>query len=233
MADFSLKQIMSVFVALILGIVLIQVIANHEVGNTELSGVTNESIAMSSGTANVVINETIAMVSQVGVVGNCGLIDITFFGNNSNSTGLPNVNVSQHVNITGYREFIVSEAQFPADGDYNISYTFAARTGSTARDDLVSMSFFGNGTNNTFLSSVTIGTQVNFSKEGVITASSCHFSDGSYNTSYGYEGDLYVTDSKSRNLLTLNSLFFALVLFAVAVGGAIASTKGFTIFERK
>ena len=183
---------------------------------------------MISGTANIVFNETIAIVSQVGVVSNCGMIDITFFGNNTNSTDLPDVNVIEHVNITGYREFIVSAAQFPADGDYNVSYTFAARTGSTAQDDLVSISFFGNGTNNTFLSSVAIGTQVNFTKPGVITASSCHFSNGNNNISYKYEGDLYVVDTKTHPLLKLIIVFFVLVIFAFGVQSMRDSSGNFS-----
>ena len=214
MADFSLKPIIMFFVVILIGIVFLSEIADNQVKNTELSAAINESITMTA-TTNTVVNETITITSGTGTTDNTSVRSVTFFGNGTNSTHLADVNITQHVNFSKSGAITISGQRFPADGEYNISYTYTIDvTGNTVNDDVVSLSFFGNGTNNTFQSSITIGAQVNFTKPGVITVDSLPFDPGVYNISYQYEGELYVVDTKTHPLLKLLTVFFVLVIFA-------------------
>ena len=204
------------FMTILIGIILLSSLSDSIYLATTISGYANESIAMSSGTAETATNESITMTSQEGTVANCGVIAITFFGNGTNSSHLASVAIGTQVNITGFDQgILVSATHFPGDGDYNISYTYSDRAGSTAQDDLTTVTFFGNGTNSSHLASVAIGTQVNWTKAGAITASSCHFSDGTYNISYNYEGDEYITNITAQTLIILIKLFFAIAIIIV------------------
>ncbi len=217
MAEFSLKPIIMLFVVVIIGAIFLGEIADNQVENTELSGITNESIVMTA-TTNTIVNETITITSGVGQTGNVSLRSVIFFGNGTNSTHLASVNLATHVNFSKSGEIVVSQHAFDSDSEYNISYTYTADvTGDTAQDDVVSISFFGNGTNSTHSSDITAGIHVNFTKPGVITVDSFPFDPGTYNISYGYEGDLYVVDTKAHPLLRLITIFFVLVIFAFAI----------------
>ena len=97
--------------------------------------------------------------------------------------------------------------------------------GETANADVVSTSFFGNATNNTFLTQVTLGEEVNVTSNGSITLSSAEFpADGDYSISYSYEGANYVANSTSRTILRLITIFFAI---AVMASGAMLVVVGF------
>ncbi len=162
MVEFSLKPIILFFVVIIMGVVFLGVIADNQVANTEISGVTNESITITSG------------------------------------------------------------------------------VGSTSNDDVVGISFFGNGTVGTPLATVTVGEHINFTKAGTIAIAqnlnltsggedfNNSFADGSYNITYTYEGDLYVVDTKTHPLLKLLGLFFVLVIIAFGVQSMRDSSGNFS-----
>ena len=228
MAQFSLKPVILFFVVVILGVVFLGEIADNEVANTELSGVTNESIAITL-TTNTIVNETITISSGSGTTGNKSVTSITFFGNaTTSSDASSDVTVVINTNINFSKSGIITLNGTFDNGDYNISYTYSTdATGNTVQDDVVSVSFFGNGTNSSHLSSVTIGTEINFTKPGVITVDTFVFDAGTYNISYEYEGDLYVVDTKSHFALKLVALFFVFVIVAFGIKAIAESSDNF------
>ncbi len=62
--------------------------------------------------------------------------------------------------------------------------TISSAAGQTANVDLISLDFFGNSTHNN--SNVILGTDLNWTREGVITVNTINFSDIDYNVSYTY-----------------------------------------------
>ena len=121
----------------------------------------------------------------------------------------------------------------------NESVTISSGTGSTANDDLTSLTFFGNATINTDLAGITIDTEVNFTKAGTIIVSqdlnisvgSGHFNGsfagGSYNVSYINQGVNFVANTTARTLVKLTILFFAIAIMFV---GVLIVKKGFAEF---
>ena len=103
----------------------------------------------------------------------------------------------------------------------SITMSSSGRSGETAEDDTTTLNFFGNATNNTRQASslLVIGSTVNLSRNGSVAVAGLGFSNGPYNISYDYEGDLYVADNTSKTFVRLTTLFFAIfiVLGAVAV----------------
>lgn len=158
MADnFSLKPILMFFIVIIMGVVFLQILADNQIENTELSNTFHEQITITSG------------------------------------------------------------------------------AGQTNNDDVVSLQFFGNGSVNTDQSNIVLGEVVNFTKPGVITVSqnNGNFSNGNYNISYTYEGDLYVVDTKSHPLLNLMVIFFVFVIIAMGITALNGSSEGFTFGFKK
>ena len=230
MGDFSLKPIIIGFVALLIGIVFVQVIADNQIANTTLSQAVNESITITGDTATI-INETITMSSNNGNTLKRGIETVTFFGNVSNHTDLPGIDLGIDINFTRSGLIIVgndADGPFTGNGPYNISYTALENaTGDTANADVISFSFFGNANISTHVNDIDIGTEINFTKPGVVTVDPANFSAGDYNGSYSYEGALYVTDKKSHAFLSLNTLFFAIMVIAIAIGIILKQSDGF------
>lgn len=99
-------------------------------------------------------------------------------------------------------------------GNLNESITIASATGNLDQDDVITMTYFGNSSND---SSDGLGTDINFTKAGVVTLGGT-YADGAYHAEYNFERDLYVVDSSSRSLINLNVLFFAIAIVLIAVG---------------
>ncbi len=233
MVEFSLKPVIMFFVVVILGVVFLGEIADNQVENTELSGVVNESITMTA-TTNTIINETMAITSGIGTPGNLSIASVTFFGNATSSSHIDGITIGTQINFT--KAGITVDSVNFSNGNYNISYTYTKDLiGNAAQDDLRGISFFGNATNSTHLSSITAGTHVNFTKPGVITVDNHFFDSGStYNISYSYEGELYVVDTKTHVFLKLLVVFFVLIIFAFGIQAIKESSDDFNFgFIRK
>ncbi len=100
-------------------------------------------------------------------------------------------------------------------GATNESITLTSGLGTTNNADITSLDFFGNATHNTVNGKFIRGISINFTKAtGAISANT---TGDVYNISYGYEGELYVVDTKSHAFLNLNALLFALVLIAAGI----------------
>lgn len=82
----------------------------------------------------------------------------------------------------------IETASKTSTGTSNETLTLASQAGTTASDDVVTVTFFGNGTTNSSQSGVTIGQDVNFTSAGAITTIS-NFSDGDYQIDYTFLQD--------------------------------------------
>lgn len=208
------------FVLIILGIIFLDVIADQIASSTSLTIQTDETITITADD-NSVINETFISSGNSNKTDNTVLNNITFFGNATNNTDSNLFNVSLHVNFTREGNITLDITKFPAATPYNISYTFENNTvGTTDNADVTEITFFGNGTVNSTVTGITIGTQINVTKAtGVVTLASFNFSAANYRIDYVYEGVNYVNDTSSRVILNLIPIFFVIGgVFLVAIG---------------
>lgn len=222
--NINIKPLILLLVVALVGIVFVREIADSQVEATTLSSVSNESVTISSsvGTVN---NETGTLTGRRFVLSRDSIVNVTFFGNNTNNTNMPEVRFGTEVNFTRAGVITVSGSpdKFTGAGPYNASYTFTTNvTGEVTNNDVTAIVFFGNGTINTNAATnsdtIRIGTEVNVTKAtGVLALAPSNFSNGNYNVSYNYEGALYVSDSKSHVLLKLLALFFAIALVAFGI----------------
>ena len=97
----------------------------------------------------------------------------------------------------------------------NESVVITAGAGQLAQDDVDTLSYFGNKTNDT---SAFINTLINYTKAGVITTDPT-VGNTTYNASYTYEGDEYIVGSNNRVLIRLIIIFFAIAILAAAIWG--------------
>jgi len=97
----------------------------------------------------------------------------------------------------------------------NESVVITAGAGQLAQDDVDTLSYFGNNSNDT---SAFINTLINYTKAGVITTDPT-VGNTTYNASYTYEGDEYIVGSNNRVLIRLIIIFFAIAVLAAALWG--------------
>ncbi len=217
--DKALGNIVMGFVLIVIGIALLGVIADSIAANTTLTSNVNDSVTITSAT-NVIISENIVISSSAGQTGNVSLKSLTFFGNSTFNTSMFGQPIGIAVNWTRAGLITVNFT----DGNYNISYTYSTNSTGTANKDIVSVSYFGNGSINTDTTGIDFDVDVNWTRAGVINVDSINFTDVTYDFSYIYEGDKYVSDSTSRVLLLLVTLFFSL---AVMLLGYVMVKNGF------
>ena len=125
----------------------------------------------------------------------------------------------------------------------SVAVTSGLGTLSDPNDRVTGITFFGNGSANTFQSEVTIGTHVNFTRLGVLTVTqnvdinstsegnfTLSFADGTYNVTYLYEDDLYIGDRTARALENLVPLFFAIFVLSLGVVMLVHSMRRMELF---
>ncbi len=213
------------FVLILIGTVLFSQLADNIFAAVTLKGVINETMAVST-TPNTILREDIVITSGLGNTNNLSVVNVTFFGNLTHNTSLPTINVTSEVNFTKDGVISVSGLNF-TDGTYNISYVYLSDgTGNTANEDVVSVTDFGNSTISTDDIGIAIGSEVNFTKAGVITFNTLNFTDGNVNITYDFEGTEYVTNATARVLLPIINIFFALAVFLIGVMVAWSGLKG-------
>ena len=97
----------------------------------------------------------------------------------------------------------------------NESVVITASVGQLAQDDVDTLSYFGNNSNDT---SAFIGTLINYTKAGAIVTDAT-MGNTTYNATYTYEGDEYIVGSNNRVLIKLVIIFFAIAILAAAIWG--------------
>lgn len=111
--------------------------------------------------------------------------------------------------------------------------SIASGVGATANDDVTSVSFFGNSTYNTDIDFV-IGTDVNWTTAGAITARATNFTDGDYNISYLYDKDSKTTTSMGSVVSAITPLSTTWLPLIVTIAAlAIILTMVVASFGRK
>ncbi len=96
----------------------------------------------------------------------------------------------------------------------DFTQTFGQNVTSAANDDIVSVDFVGNTTDD--LTSE-LDTNINWTRAGVFTVDGVTVVNATYNVTYNFEGDSYVADSNSRTILSLINIFFALWILGAAI----------------
>ncbi len=206
------------FILILVGIVLSVALADEINAATQLTTETAESIAI--GFNNVTVTgESIVIAGGTGGVTNADVLGIDFFGNSTVNTSSNQINFTTEVNFTSGGTITVS-VNFSA-ATYLIDYVYNVANGSTANDDVITVSFFGNGTINTSNANINVNTHVNFTKAGIITVSGRNFTNDTYSITYGFEGDGFVVDATSRTILDLIPLFYVIGILLVSVGAAL------------
>ena len=219
--------ILTAFMTLLVGIILLSNVSNNLYAATTLSANTDEDITIST-TTTTVTRETINITSDTGNTTFTPVMSVTFFGNMTINTTDLGVNITLHVNWTQRGVITVQGVNF-TDGDYNISYTYiSSGTGTTEQDDIVSVSYFGNRTMNTTISGMDIDDEVNWTEAGAITTNPWNFTAGNYNITYDYEDDEYVVNATARTLINMIEIFFAIAVMLVGFWYAYRAYKSIT-----
>jgi len=108
------------FIIILIGVVLIQAIADS---------------VYEARTLSDTVNESIAIVSGAGTTANADLTSLSFFGRGNISTHVEGITITEEVNWTTAGGIIVNPDNF-SDDSYNISYGFEGTgyvTNATAR----------------------------------------------------------------------------------------------------
>ena len=213
--DNRMGSIVMGFIVILVGVVLFQSLANEIASASVINTVTNESVTVSS-TDNTVTNESITIASSKGDTDFTSVMNVTFFGNGTNNSA-KDLHISTDINWTSKGEILVNSDRI-LDGNYNVSYIYTTDgTAQTAKDDLDSLIFFGNGHLNTDSSFITITRDVNWTVPGVITVKTTNFTDGDYNVSYTNLPSEYVKNATARVLLPITNIFFSIAVMAVGI----------------
>ena len=207
----QMKLLMSAFVVILIGVALIQPIADEiEQVKTRSINPLNETLTL-SGVTGTIVNESLTMTNGTahnltGTLVNDQLLGFTEIRNTSmqDVTGACNITLISGAiacNFTGY----------PADLFFDYTYT-GSRTGTLANtDEILSLDALRNITSENILGfcNFTISTG------GLVcnnTKSATAYAD------YQYDTDQYVRSGSARTILTLTVLFFALFILTIGVG---------------
>jgi hypothetical protein len=100
----------------------------------------------------------------------------------------------------------------------NESLAITSGVGQLSQDDVAGISWIGNQTHS---ATSVLGTSVNWTRAGVVTAGTGYNSSDHYgfNVTYSYENDEYVSNSTARTLIGLLILLFVLAIIAVGMAG--------------
>lgn len=119
----QLKSVLMGFVGLVLFIAFTTVIADNQVGNTELSNIQNEPITIIGGSGEL-LNDNIKSITLFGNGSNNTLINsnVILIGTHVNFTSNGTLQVVQNLNITPAGQ--ATTGIVFANGEYNVSYTY-------------------------------------------------------------------------------------------------------------
>ena len=210
-------------VLFIVGLLIFSAVSNssESILDSLSNVVVNESISISTALTTVV-NESITITSQTGTLAFGGVTNISFFGNITNNTNLAKVTLNLEVNTTRSGRIDLDTEEFPADGVYNVSYTFESNsTGTVANSALTALVFFGAGNRSTDTAGIEISDEVNFTPGGTITVSALNFTADTYNISYNHDSDS-AAQTTINNLQTTVLDSFSLGVIALIVLAAVA-----------
>ncbi len=218
MINTQMKLLMSAFIAILIGVVLLQPMADDIEGVKASSySIGNESVSLTVNT-NTFLNESNTLVANVTTLAQNYVTVLTAIRNESadnmlgfcNFTTLNTKTATLKCNETG-------SATIYVEYTYN-SYV----TGKLAHDEIVSL----DGCRNATMTAVTTNTYCNVTlASGDVRGEYDNFTTGSAYIDYSYDTDQYVRSSAARTLITITILFFAIAILLIGVGFAIAAFK--------
>lgn len=105
----------------------------------------------------------------------------------------------------------------------NETVAISSGTGTTANDEVTTLTSVENVTNHTLVIGNSDGAQVNWTADGVLTVDSAtgHVADGSYNVTYTYDADSTATTaigSTETALSTISSTWIPILVIIMIVG---------------
>ena len=216
----GMKLLFSAFIVLLIGVVLIQPIADSITSvSTGSITVLNETLEFVSVTT-VVLNESQNLTNGTGtsphnLTGSLDFNDltvITAIRNLTNEDKLSSCNITLSsggiiCNFTGY----------PANLFFDYTY-ISGRTETLANDELISLDALRNVTSEGILGfcNVTLAS-------GDLVCNNTYSATGF--ADYKYTPDNFVRGSAARTILNLTILFFALLILAIGIGFAMKSLK--------
>lgn len=201
---------MSAFVALLIGIVLIQPIADDIAGvNNEAFTILNESVGLTIATATT-LNEsnTLNLTNSTALAQDHVTILIEIRNDTTADV------ITQECNAT--RSTGVLECNVSVTNRIFVDYTFNATvTGALANDEIVTF----DACRNSDMTTITAGVHCNVTlATGAVIGEYDNFTVPTAFIDYTYDTDKFVRSPAARTLLTLTILFFALAVLAVGIG---------------
>jgi len=214
------------FFTILIGIVLIQPIANDiELAKVSLNTVLNESVSLTAVTQTIT-NESITLSlgppsNRSGTTTHNYVTSLTVLKNSTDSQDdiLGFCNITLNVDAGTLR--CNDTGNFTAYATYTYN---KYSTGSLSSDQDEWKSF--DACRNNSMAAISTGVDCNVSlNNGAVTVNYDNFTTFSAYIDYKYEPDTYVYSSAARVLLTNTRLFFAIAVMIVGVGFAVLAFK--------
>ncbi len=203
-------SIMAIILVVVLGVIF-----SFVSGVTNTQDSTNESLAFTSVTTDV-INESVIMTNGTaqnltGLLANDDLTVLSGIRNITAQSVISSCNVTLSSGLIG-----CNFTGYPADLFFDYTY-ISGRTETLANDDLTAEPTFRNGTGSTALGdnicNATLST-------GVVICNNIHSATGFADYNYNPEG--FITSGTTRTLITLITVLLAIVILVFIL----AFTKG-------
>lgn len=223
MAEDYLKFMLWSFILILIGVVLIDALATEiEYVKTTARTIENESISLTNATTNA-INETVTMaLAQANVSklrnGTTAFYDVNSLSNIQNYSG---ANVTAYCNFTLSTGVLWCNALATNGSSITVNYTYVSgKTGTTAFDDINSVTAIRNVTQGTITGACNVTTSSG--------AMSCNNTRGvTAYIDYQYDLDNRLDDATSRTILSTTLIFFAVAILLLGIAFGYKGVKGF------
>ena len=221
------KLLIASFLTLLIGLVLIQPLADDiEKVSTGSLNVGNETLNFASVTGSIV-NETVTLnvtanstARAIGQLANDQILAISSIINGTNTGGLE---IRGFCNITDADFTPAIHGHLSCNGTGNLSltinYTFISRrTVTLVHDDILSITTLSNVTSENIRGycNATLAT-------GAIVCNNTKNATGF--AAYDYDPDNTIDDASTQTITRLSRLFFAIAILVISMGFAIAAFK--------
>ncbi len=210
------KLLLAAFMSILIGIVLIQLIADDiEQVSVSSINVPNETITFSSVTGTA-INESVTMTaSDFAMTGSLANQLIAFTGIKNNS--------AEGRTITSFCNITVDAGVMSCNNSNSttafVNYTYISRrTGSLSQDDILSLTTLSNITSENIIGYCNLTAAT-----GDLVCNNTR-SNTAFAT-FDWEPDNVLQDGASRTILRTTMLFFAIAVLVLGIGFAIAAFK--------
>ncbi len=211
------KLLISAFVAMLVGLVLIQPVADDIAGvSTESFTILNESVSLAIATSTNLNESNTLDLTNSTTLSQDFLTVLTEIRNTTAEVVTSQCNVTRSTGVLKCNETSVTNVIF-------VDYTYNSTvSGTLANDEIVSFDACRDSLMNAILAgihcNVTLAT-------GEVIGEYDNFTVPTAFIDYTYDTDNFVRSAAARSLLNLTILFFALAVLAVGIGYVIGAFK--------